>query len=185
MIYPDRYECFRLLKEYGTPDRVVRHCMAVRDAALAAAGKVKAALPECPVDTGLLEAACLLHDIARVEEKHELAGSRYLRSLGYDDVADIVAKHMTYSDYHDIKDADETDFLCLGDRVVKEDRYVGPEERMQYVLDKALKSGNAGAADIVREKKKLLFKFIGEIEDACGMSIDEICGSAVGENDGD
>ena len=32
--HPDRQECLRLLKEYGTPEHVIRHCMAVADTAV-------------------------------------------------------------------------------------------------------------------------------------------------------
>ena len=62
--HPDRQECLRLLKEYGTPEHVIRHCMAVADTAV----RIGRALNEhgYHLDLELIQAAALIYDIARV-----------------------------------------------------------------------------------------------------------------------
>jgi HD superfamily phosphodiesterase len=57
-----------LLKQYNTPVHVIRHCVKVTETAL----KIGQALNEkgCGLDLGLIQGAGLIHDIARVEEKH-------------------------------------------------------------------------------------------------------------------
>ena len=40
---------------------------------------------------------------------------------------------MFYNCNPDRDEIDETDVICLSDRMVKEDKYVGLENRMQYV----------------------------------------------------
>ena len=68
MKHPTTEECLKLLEEYGTPDRVKGHCRAVADTAC----RIGRALNRHGhhFDLELVNAAGLLHDIARVEERH-------------------------------------------------------------------------------------------------------------------
>ena len=81
---------------------------------------------------------------------------------------------MTYSPFSDISDVNETDLVCLGDRTVMEDKYVGLDRRMDYVIEKAKKNGKPEAEAIILEKKKQTKHFIKQIEDKIGCSIDEL-----------
>ncbi len=47
------------------------------------------------LNKNLIQAAALLHDIKRKEKNHARAGSLLLANLGFDQVANIVAEHMT------------------------------------------------------------------------------------------
>ena len=49
-------------------------------------------------------------------------------SLGYREVSDIIRVHMTYEPFSHLENISETDLVCLGDRLVMEDRYVGLTE---------------------------------------------------------
>ena len=75
-----REEGLKLLKEYGTPEHVVRHCIAVTDTA-AAIGKAlnKAGYH---LDIELIQGAAIIHDIARVEDKHWEVGADIAKNLG-------------------------------------------------------------------------------------------------------
>jgi uncharacterized protein len=79
-----------LLKEAGCSRRVIAHCHAVRDLALAYAGSGI-------FDCGLLNAGALLHDIGRGATHsihHAQAGAEYCRNAGLpDEVARIVECH--------------------------------------------------------------------------------------------
>ena len=68
MKHPTREECERLLKEYGTPEHVKRHCREVARTAVT----ISKALNEngMNLDIDLIRASALLYDIARVEDRH-------------------------------------------------------------------------------------------------------------------
>lgn len=172
MKHPDRQECERLLTEYGTPEHVKRHCRAVTDMACAVAEELNK--HGFSLNIPLITAAGLLHDIARVEDRHWDVGAELMEKLGYSREADIIKVHMTYSPFSDIKDVTETDMVCLGDRTVLEDEYVGLDKRIDYVINKAKKGGNPQAEPIILEKKKQTRQFIDQIEDVIGCSLDDL-----------
>jgi putative nucleotidyltransferase with HDIG domain len=129
--HPSREECLALLKEHQTPDHVIRHCIKVTDTAL----KIADALNQkgLSLDLGLIQGAGLIHDIARVEEKHWEIGAEIASELGYYQEAEIIRAHMFYNCNPNEDEINETDIICLSDRMVKEDEYVGLENRMHYI----------------------------------------------------
>ena len=168
--HPSREECLALLKEYQTPEHVVKHCIKVTDTAL----KIGAALNEkgFHLDLELIQGAGLVHDIARVEDKHWEVGADITAGLGYDEEADIIRVHMFYSCDPKKEEITETDILCLSDRMVKEDEYVGLDSRMQYILDKF--KGNQEAVERISSKIKDNRAMIRKIEGIIGRSIDSL-----------
>lgn len=167
---PDLEQCRRILADYGTPAHVIGHCEAVAHCALV----VGRALTEkgFDLDLSLVLAAGLLHDVARVEKDHAKAGAGHLRRLGYPAVADIIEVHMHYPAFHAASDFDETDLVCLGDRLCKFDEYVGLEERMAYILAKF--EGNNRAQRSILASKKRVAATMEELEGVLGMSVDEL-----------
>lgn len=170
--HPDRQECLRILREYKTPEHVIRHCMAVADTAL----KVASALNEhgYHLDLPLIGAAAGLHDIARKEEEHWTRGAEVAESLGLYQEADIIRVHMHYSPFSSLENLTETDLVCLGDRTVKEDEYVGLEKRMEYILEKARKGGRPNSVERILEKKEETRNLISGIENIIGMTLDQL-----------
>ncbi len=138
-LIPSRETCMDLLCSYGTPPHVIRHCAAVSETAI----RIARALMEKgeDLDLSLLEASCLLHDIARVEENHGVKGAILAEKQGYHQVANLIRCHMFYATDPYKSKITEQDLLCLADRMVMEDRYVGLDDRMQYVLDKLTAAG--------------------------------------------
>ncbi|WP_027398610.1 HD domain-containing protein [Anaerovorax odorimutans] len=165
--HPSREKCMALLKEYNTPEHVIRHCIAVTDTALKIAGALNEHGNNLNMD--LIQAAGLLHDIARVEDKHWDVGADYLSSLGYDEEADIVRVHMFYIGEKTQEKITELDIICLSDRMVKENKFVGLQKRMQYVLDKY--KGNKEATERIGKRVEDAQFFIDRIENEIGMSI--------------
>ena len=163
-------KCLELLKEYQTPEHVVRHCRAVAKAAV----KLAEALNKCgyDFDIDLIRGAALIHDIARVKDEHWIVGANIADKLGYHDEADIIRVHMTYTMNYDVEKLTEVDMVCFGDRVVKEDKYVGLEKRMQYVMDKVKDRPEAIAR--IRQKTKETAVLFKAIEDKLGRTIDEV-----------
>ena len=172
MKHPTKDECFRLLNEYHTPEHVQGHCKAVAETAYA----IGKALNEkgFNLNLELITAAGLLHDIARVEDKHWEVGADMMDKLGYDEESTIIRQHMTYSPFSDINSVSELDLVCLGDRLVKEDEYVGLDDRIDYVIKKAAKNGHEDAKPYILEKKEDARRFMDEIEGIIGINIDEL-----------
>lgn len=168
--HPSREECFALLKEYNTPPHVIRHCVKVTETAL----KIGSALNSkgMQLDLGLIQGAGLIHDIARVEDKHWEIGADIALNLGYEEEAAIIRVHMFYNCNPNGEEINETDIICLSDRMVKEDEYVGLETRMQYILDKF--KGNQEATERISERIKDNKSMIRKIEKIIGTSIDSL-----------
>ncbi len=172
MDYPDRERCEELLNEYNTPEHVRGHCRAVADTAYTIAEALNRHGRK--LDLELIEAAGMLHDIARVEDRHWDAGADIAEKLGYLKVADIIRVHMSYSPFSTLEDITETDLVCLGDRLVKEDNYVGLDERIEYIINKALNNGKKDAVPFIMKKKEDTRRFMDEIENEIGISIDDL-----------
>jgi putative nucleotidyltransferase with HDIG domain len=168
--HPSKEECMALLKEYQTPEHVIRHCLKVTETAL----KIAVALNEKGenLDLELIQGAGLIHDIARVEDKHWEIGADIAYQHGYDKESEIIRVHMHYICDPQKPSLNETDILCLADRMVKEDEYVGLERRMQYILDKFKENSEAVAriSERIKDNKALIHR----IEKAIGTSIDSL-----------
>lgn len=55
-----------------------------------------------------------------------------------------------------------------------EDHYAGLDERMNYIIDKAERSGNLDAKPIILKKKEQTRELLDDIEARIGKSIDEL-----------
>ena len=115
--------CLALLRAAGTPEPVVAHCRAVAEKAARLADRAEA-LGAAP-DRGLLLPAALLHDVARTEPHHASVGAAWLRTLGYPEVADLVAVHHDW----DAEDCSEAALLYLADKYIQDTREVTLDER--------------------------------------------------------
>ncbi len=83
---PSAETCRALLRAAGAPTAVADHCAAAADLARALCAKVGG-------DGDLAFRAAALHDIAKGCPDHPRAGADWLRSVGWDAEADIVARH--------------------------------------------------------------------------------------------
>ena len=84
----------------------------------------------------LVLASGLLHDIARKEERHWDVGADFCKNLNLPEEENIIRIHMQYEFTNDEQNLTEADLVCLGDRLSIEDRYVGLDKRMDYIIDK-------------------------------------------------
>ena len=163
-------ECLQLLQEHQTPPHVIRHCAAVTAAALA----IAKALNEkgFAFDLELIQGAGLMHDIARAGKKHWLVGAKIAARHGYVREAKIIRKHMKHALRTDPKRLTELDMVCLGDRLVLEDRYVGLERRMQYALDKS--KGHRRAQRAICAEKEAIHALLQKLEAIIGMPVEAL-----------
>lgn len=122
----DRSLCMALLDAAGTPENVVRHCVAVSDAAM----RIVCALAQAGVCLNEYEicAAALLHDVCRDEPDHARRGAELLNALGYARTADLIARHHSGEIP---EEPDEAAVVALADKLVLGDRPVTIEERFR------------------------------------------------------
>ena len=164
--YPTYEECEYLWEYYQTPPHVVRHCRAVSKTAVLLAKEMNQY--GYAFDVELLAVSGWLHDMMRLQEDHGGAAARELRLLGYDNVADVVAIHMSYHLDPDKEDIMETDLLCFADRLVIEDQYSGLVRRMEYIIEKSKKYYHDAEPRIrnsfgrTRQFKKIVEAIIGK-----------------------
>ena len=151
----------RLFEAAAPGERVEAHCRAVAAEAL----RIAEALP-LPLELPLLESAALLHDVARKEKDHARLGAMWLRELGYEMAAAIVAQH------HDWRDdaVNEAAVLYLADKCVREDRRVTIEERFAASAERC-KTPEARAAHSERLEAALRLRDM--INEICGKTLVE------------
>ncbi len=164
-------ECYRLYKKYGTPDRVIAHCLEVARCSYLIACELNKHGYE--LDADLVKNAALIHDLMRTSEEHDVKAGEVLTELGYTKEAEIVCDHMTYS-FNDLPVITEHDVMCLSDRIVKEHEYAGIDIRVDYLINKAPEN--------IDRKERLLFwkekvrDYIHSIEHIIGITFDELLG---------
>lgn len=165
-----RQKCLDLLKIHGTPSHVVAHCVAVADIAklIAIALNHKGFC----FDVRLVEASGLLHDMARTDEKHWEVAADFLTEKGYHKEADIIRVHMHHHFPENARLSTETDLVCLGDRLVMENKYVGLSRRIDYIIKKA--GDNPEVVQRIENNKALIGKYISDLEAILGTTIESL-----------
>lgn len=149
---PSRGDCFRLLSDHDVPQVIRRHSEVVarlsRQLALDL-GKTE----DCTVDPDLLEAAGLLHDIAKesaggVLEDHASAGAKLLRGLGLEAVANLVERHIELGDWNSSGGVEPAEVLFYCDKRVRHDSVVSLDKRFHDLLERYASGGPSAEAQI-------------------------------------
>jgi len=166
---PSPDECIKLLKKTGCSDNVIRHCKAVRDAAVKIAKKAHA-------NVELVEAGALLHDIGRSKTHdifHALEGVKIAQKLGLsENIVNIIGRHigagiskeeakklgLPAKDYIPI--TLEEKIVCHADNLI--DKY--ERQNVEDAVKKALKEGHS-------EYAERLVKLHKELSDICGTDL--------------
>ena len=121
---PTEEEVEALLELHGTPQEVRRHARATARAVRALG---EALIREGhALDLPLLEAAALLHDIAKGSRRHAEAGGNFLASWGFAAVGAVVACHM---DLDVPAPSREAEVLYLADKMLDGEVLCSLEER--------------------------------------------------------
>jgi len=161
---PSRQQCEQILSEHFVSNSpVIGHCRAVAHLALLMSGRLNDS--GCRLDLELIEAAALLHDLAKGESGHAAAGAAMLRALGYGEVAELVAVHMEL--VPDCDDGiDAADLLFLADKLVEGARYVPLETRFRrqqerYAHDSQALAGITGRLESARTIQRLVEARLG------------------------
>ncbi|NLM46894.1 MAG: NTP transferase domain-containing protein [Firmicutes bacterium] len=125
--YPTAAMCAAIWQKYHVPDGIIRHMQQVARAACLLAEHVNSS--GLRIHTGLLQAACLLHDIARGKQKHAEIGRQIVTDLGYPAVGEVIGCHMDLPAAYTEK-ITEHSLLYLADKLTAGERLVSLAERL-------------------------------------------------------
>lgn len=134
-----------------------------------------------PPDLQLCVSGALLHDIAKTPclssgENHAKAGAELCRSLGFPEIAEIVAGHVVRPDFslERLKAGifSPGEIVYYADKRVRHDQIVSLLERLDYILDK-YSGGDARKQEGIQENfrrceqlENHLFSFLNFIPDS-------------------
>jgi len=160
---PTLNECWQMLNEAGVDERIKEHCCVVAYTALNLVANLNNA--GAGLDENLVLAGALLHDIARREPNHALAGARLLEARGYPLVAEVVGVHMDIEvcDEHPLTEAEVVYYV---DKMVKGNALVSINDRFGASLRKYKDDRQACAAVLKRlQQAERIERKIEEIMD--------------------
>lgn len=172
---PRPLECDVILAKFEVSGQVIQHGKLVAELAR----RLAVRLNQCgaKLDIDLVMAAGLLHDLAKGKPSHARYGARVLASLGYSNVADVVACH---TDIIIKKEGylDEAAIVYFADKLVRGDSIVSIEERFRDSLTRITAKDDA---KIAANQRFLHAKQIADkIEQLTGASIQEIVSADAG-----
>ena len=138
-IVPTRDECLRLMDRYGMLENIFNHSLTVTKVALFLSRELNK--KGQGIDLAVVEAAALLHDLAKTEcleskEDHAQQGFRLLKDLGYERIAAVVAQHIEVSSGGDSASVSEEEVVNYADKRVRHDRIVSLKERFSDLKDR-------------------------------------------------
>ena len=152
---PGATRCLELLRELGAPPAVVAHSRAVARVAVALAARLNER--ELHLDARLVEAAGLLHDIARLQPDHARAGAALLGDLGYRRVAAVTAHHMDLQpEVEGESELEGRPFASTGPATAREERHLPGEAEVLYLADKLV-----AGTDVVSLPERLAARLQG------------------------
>jgi putative nucleotidyltransferase with HDIG domain len=136
---PTRDECLGLMGRYGMLQNIVDHSLTVTKVARFLSKELNKKGQR--IDLGVVEAAALLHDLAKTEclktkEDHAEQGFRLLKGLGYERVADVVAQHIEVSCGRDAAFVRAEEVVNYADKRVQHDRIVSLKQRFSDLKDR-------------------------------------------------
>ncbi len=167
---PSVAECMEVLKERDSvTDELIGHSRKVAQLALT----IGQALNDrgFGLNTDLICAAGLLHDMARDRPRHATTGGRILRDMGFPKVAEIVEQHMSVEVRPD-RPINERDLVALSDKLVLGDVVVSLEERFQTRLERYSNDPDIRTAITARLNHARQLRT--RVEEALGTSIESV-----------
>ncbi|NTV90104.1 MAG: NTP transferase domain-containing protein [Clostridiales bacterium] len=128
---PEPEECLYILKKLNLPESITSHVNVVRQVA----DKIASSLAGAGIrlDTKLISAAALLHDLAKGEENHEAAGAELVAKLGYPALSGPISRHSEL-DWDKSAPIDEAAILYLADKMTWKTEVLDPVERKSRYL---------------------------------------------------
>jgi Uncharacterized MobA-related protein len=177
---PTPAEAEELMTLCGAGERGLAHGRGVARAALLLARAINAFRAQGGAGRGrlldleLVEAAALVHDIAKGQPDHERAGAQYLAGLGYARTASIVAAHRDI-DPEELAGPEavgERELVYLADKLVRGPYRVDIAQRFQEKLDSY--AGNVEAVAAIHRRLGHAQGMARLVEQGAGRSLEAI-----------
>jgi putative nucleotidyltransferase with HDIG domain len=174
---PIKEECEVIIKDIcQVAPHIYRHCSKVAEVA-AVIGQALI-MAGTNLDLDAIRAAALLHDIAKGQPDHDIAGAMLLREMGFGKVADMVAVH-TDLPQRIQSISMETKVVYLSDKFVVDEMLVSLEERYQSAVQRFGVGADIEAGILQRRDRALAVK--KEIELLLGQPLEKILFKKPGE----
>ncbi len=137
---PGPTEQERLLDDWGVPAHIRRHSRRVAEVARVLGGWLRRYGGQS-LDPDLLEAAAVLHDVAKARclgslQDHAKEGAKILRGSGYAPVAELVGQHVELWGIRPDGRVDEAEVLNYSDKRVRHEEVVSLAERFEDLLER-------------------------------------------------
>lgn len=171
---PTPKECLALLDNYSVSSNVKDHSIAVALIAKTIAQKLNE--KGLNINLEIVEAAGLLHDIARTEKNHSKKGAEILQDFGFFNVADAVRNHMDMC----VKDDDQitaAEIVFIADKYTLGNKFVELEER--YGLKMKEYKYDVVAKKNIENKLMCALKSKARIEKLLGVSISSLINGGI------
>ncbi|MCL2366617.1 MAG: NTP transferase domain-containing protein [Oscillospiraceae bacterium] len=169
--YPTVEQSLEILERYNTPPDIIAHGRGVAALALKIANLMMERRATT-LDTALLESACLLHDIKRMEPNHAQAGKEFFLKMGYPALAVLIAAHMDLSDA--VTQIMEPELLYLSDKLFRQGKVTRLCDTMRELASKFSENPEALHRATVRMKHaQVIFKLL---EEDYGITEDTVWG---------
>ena len=162
-------DCEELYIKYDTPKNVIGHCKEVARVAKIIAEELNRV--GFHLDVELVYISGLLHDLVRARKDHGEECAKILDKMGYYKHAAIIKDHMHYQ-FNEVFSFNEADVMCLSDRVVKENKFVGLDARVEYLINK---TDSVYHKKRILEHKQITRELISKVENLIGKTLEEIC----------
>ena len=161
---PSREECLKLMSDYGMLENIMAHSLEVAKVALFLSAQLNKKGQR--IDVVLVEAASLLHDLAKTEclktkEDHAQTGSQLLKGMGYQRVGEVVAQHIWLEKEGNPASVSEEEIVNYADKRVMHDRIVSLEERFRDLKERY--GRHQRAMDVLERLQKEIYGIEGKI----------------------
>lgn len=171
--YPSMEECEVILHQLHPMEaKGVAHGRLVAAVAVALCEALRPCRPD--LDPELCRACGLLHNIAKGYPDHEQEGGRWLRELGFERAAEIVAAHRDLV-WEPGARITEKEIVHLADKLARGNRIVTLGERFEEKL--TLYQDNPEAVRAIHRRYELARQIAAAIEAEAGQSLDAILSS--------
>ncbi len=168
--YPTAEEGAIILKLHPMPEKGLVHGRLVAAIAVAICRAV-GANGRWILDQNLCRACGLLHDIAKGNPDHELVGAEWLRQLGFDQAAEIVAAHKDL-DWQPGAPLTEKEIVHLADKLAHGNRLVDIQERFEEKL--AIYRDDPEAVRAINKRYETARRLAAAVETEAGQRLADI-----------
>ncbi len=136
---PDRKQCLELMQSHDMMEHIMEHSFKVAEVAILLATQL--AESAIALNKSLIEAASLLHDIAKIAaigegKDHSLLGAGILEAQGFPAVAEVVKQHVRLSGPVSGTSISEAEIVNYADKRVLHTTIVSLGQRFDYIREK-------------------------------------------------